>query len=45
MVGPGMFDGIFTAILLIGAILGIAVAGLGWFLYWLWCHIDIVWIP
>jgi hypothetical protein len=45
MVGPGMFDGVFTALLVIGAILGAALCGLGWLAYWLWCHIDIVWIP
>jgi hypothetical protein len=45
MVGPGMFDGIFTALLVLGAIIGAALCGLGWLAYWLWCHIDIVWIP
>jgi hypothetical protein len=45
MVGPGMFDGMLTALLLIGALLGLAFASLIWLAYWLWCHIDIVWIP
>lgn len=45
MIGPGMFDGMLAGMLLIGALLGLAFAGLLWFLYWLWCHIDIVWIP
>lgn len=43
--GPGMFDGIFMGLLLCGVVLGLLFAGLGWFLYWLWCHIDIVWLP
>ena len=34
-----------AGILLIGALLGIVIAGIGWFLYWLCCHIHIVWIP
>ncbi len=39
-VGP-MIGGV----LLIGALLGAVLCGFCWFLYWLWCHIDIVWIP
>lgn len=45
MVGPGMFDGMLAGLLIIGAILGVALCGLVWLAYWLWCHIDIVWVP
>lgn len=45
MGGGGMFDGLFMGLVLAGAVLGLAMAGICWFFYWLWCHIDIVWIP
>ncbi len=49
MVGPGMFSeafaSLFIVVLFIGVALGLLAVGLGWLVYWLWCHIDIVWIP
>ena len=45
MVGPGMFDGLITALLLIGAVIGLVGAGLIWLLVYLYQHIDIRWIP
>jgi len=45
MVGPGMFDGLLTGLILFGMVLGVAFCGLAWLAYYLWCHIDIVWLP
>lgn len=45
---PGLGDAVgpmIFGVLVIGAIIGAALCGLGWLGYWLWCHIDIVWIP
>lgn len=41
---PRMFDGLFTGLLLIGALIGLGLAGLIWFLVWLFSHIDINWV-
>ena len=40
-----MFDGIFGAMIVLGAILGLSLAGVIWFVSWLCCHIKIVWVP
>ena len=46
MIDLGRF---FSETFLIAALIGAAVAailgGLAWLVYWLWCHIDIVWVP
>ena len=39
-VGP-----MLAGVLLIGALIGAALVGVGFGVYYLWCHIDIVWIP
>lgn len=43
--GPGMFDGMFTALILFGVGLGLAGAGLIWFVVYLCRHISIAWVP
>lgn len=40
-VDRGMFDGLFTMLLIVGAIIGIALWLVG---SWLWSHLSIAWV-
>lgn len=42
--GPGMFDGLVTGLLVMGAAIGIAMCGIVWFAIWLFSHVSIHWI-
>lgn len=44
MMGPGMFDGMITALIVVGAVIGVALCGLGALIYWLCTHISISWV-
>jgi hypothetical protein len=39
-----MFDGIFTGLLVIGALIGLGIAGLIWLIVWLCQHVRIEWV-
>ena len=41
--GPGMFDGMVTALLLVGAAIGLAAAGFIWLLVYVCNHLSIGW--
>ena len=46
MIDPSALTGaLFLAACLVVAGIVAVIGGIGWLLYWLWCHIDIVWIP
>ena len=45
MLPSGLLSEAFAILLLVGAVIGLSVAGLIGFGCWLWRHIDIVWIP
>ena len=44
MMGPGMYDGIFTGIVIFGIIIGLIFAGLIWLAVWLFSNISIDWV-
>jgi hypothetical protein len=44
MMGSGMFDGMLTGLILCGVVIGVCLSGVGWFIYWLCCHISIRWV-
>jgi hypothetical protein len=39
--GPGMFDDMITGLLVLGALIGLCVAGLLLGAFWLFSHLDI----
>jgi hypothetical protein len=39
-----MFDGMISALLIIGALAGVALCGVLWLLYWLFSHLSIAWV-
>ena len=46
MIDPSAIVGqIFLTACLVVAGIFTVVGGLAWLAYWLWCHIDIVWVP
>lgn len=38
-----MLDSLFSILLIIGALLGIALCGFAWMVWWLFSHIDFTW--
>lgn len=42
--GPGMFDGLVSGLLIMGAVMGIALCALAWGLYWLCSHLSLSWV-
>jgi hypothetical protein len=41
--GPGMFDGLITGMIVIGILIGIAFCGVVLFIWWLFQHLSISW--
>lgn len=39
-----MFDGMFGAILFVGALVGLGIAGLIWLIVWLCQHVRVEWV-
>ena len=39
-----MFEGLFATLILLGVCVGLGIAALIWFLFWLFGHLDITWI-
>lgn len=44
MVYGRIFEGMMLAFLLMGTAIGLVIAGLIWFLVWLFGHIDFNWV-
>lgn len=42
--GPGMFDNLIVGLIGIGVAIGLCLAGLIWFLFWVFSHLTIAWI-
>lgn len=41
MMGPGMFDDLVSGLIVLGIVIGLAIAGLVLFCVWLFSHVDI----
>jgi hypothetical protein len=42
--GPGMFDNLIRDLLIMGAAIGLGIAGLIWLGVWIWSHLEITWL-
>jgi hypothetical protein len=44
VMGPGMFDNLICDLLIMGAAIGLGIAGLIWLGVWIWSHLEITWL-